>query len=143
MNLWALDTSVLVASLLRRHPAHDRCQNVLRRAEAEDFTLVICAHAVAETFSVLCRMPLAPPLSPSAAETLIEREVVARCRILPVDGELERQAVRACVAIGRGGGLVHDALHVVCARQAGAAALWTLNQRDFVPLWDAAHVRTP
>jgi predicted nucleic acid-binding protein len=143
MNVWALDTSVLVAALLRRHPAHDRCQAVLRRADAEGVTLAICAHAVAETFSVLCRLPLSPPLAPSDAETLIEREIVARCRILPVHAELSRQAVRACVAIGRGGGLVHDALHVVCARQAGASLLWTLNARDFTPLWDATHVQAP
>lgn len=138
--MWVFDTSVLVAALLRRHPAHERCAALWRRADGEGQPVAICAHALAETFSVLCRLPLTPPLAPADAETLVEREVAARCRILPVDGDLERQAMRLCVAAGRGGGLVHDALHVACARQAGADQLWTLNPRDFRLLWDDAHI---
>jgi len=138
--IWSLDTSVLVASLVKPHPRHADALLLLRRAEGEKIELAICAHALAETFSVLTRLPLEPKIRPADAEILVQREVADRCRVVPVDGELERLAIAAVVAAGLQGGAVHDALHAVAARRAKADRLWTLNRKHFIPFWDRLHV---
>ena len=48
----ALDTSVAVPLLIRRHPDHDRV-----RASIGDATVSMTGHSQAETYSVLTRLP--------------------------------------------------------------------------------------
>lgn len=138
--IWSLDTSVLVATLLKAHPRHSDARRLQQRAEKEKIEVAVCAHALAETFSVLTRLPIEPLLRPSDAEILVQREVADRCRVVPVDGELESLAIAAVVAAGLHGGAVHDALHVVAARRMNAKFLWTLNRKHFIPFWDELHV---
>lgn len=143
--IWGFDTSVLVAALVEPHPRHRDCRALLdriSRSAAAD-TGVICAHALAETFSVLCRLPLRPVIRPADAELLVGRELAAHLRVVPVEVDLQLEAIRAVVAAQRGGGAVHDALHVACLRRAGVERIWTLNRKDFQPFWDAAHVVEP
>lgn len=124
----ALDTSVLIPALVVRHPAHGPCLRVLRAA-AEDGG-VICAHALAETWSVLTRLPLPRPVSPDLAERMVVR-LADRLTVVDVDVALQREAIRRCVLAGVRSGAVHDALHLVAAARAGCGSLVTLNARDF------------
>lgn len=141
--IWGFDTSVLVAALVEPHPRHRDCRTLLDRVAAGEATGTICAHALAETFSVLCRLPLRPVIRPADAELLVGRELAAHLRVVPVDADAQLEAIRAVTAANRSGGAVHDALHVACLRRAGAGRLWTLNRKDFVVFWDAEHVVEP
>lgn len=141
--IWGFDTSVLVAALVVTHPRHRDCRSLLDRAERGEADGVICAHALAESFSVLTRLPLRPQIRPGDAELLVSRELAAHLRVVPVDGESQLAAIRAVTTAGRSGGAVHDALHVVCLRRAGAERIWTLNRGDFTAFWDDAHVVEP
>jgi predicted nucleic acid-binding protein len=141
--IWVLDTSILVSAQVVRHPHHVRAVQWLERSKAGKVTLAVCAHALAETFSVLSRMRAEPRMTPSQAEILIQREVVDQYQVLPVGLNESRKAIALTVAKGRSGGAVHDALHVVTAQLAGADRVWTFNLRDFIPLWDAEHVQAP
>ncbi len=141
--IWGIDTSVLVAALVAPHPRHRDCRTLLERCERGEASGTICAHALAETFSVLTRLPLRPAIRPADAELLVSREVAARLQVVAVDGTAQLEAIRAVTAAGRSGGAVHDALHVVCLRRAGAGRIWTLNRADFIPFWDEAHVAEP
>lgn len=141
--IWGFDTSVLVAALVAPHPRHRDCRSLLERSGRGEAAGAICAHALAETFSVLTRLPLRPAIRPADAELLVGRELAARLQVVAVDAQAELEAIQAVTTAGRGGGAVHDALHVVCLRRAGAARLWTLNRADFVPFWDEASIGEP
>lgn len=141
--IWGFDTSVLVAALVAPHPRHRDCRALLERSEHGEASGTICALALAETFSVLTRLPLRPAIRPADAELLVGREVAARLQVVAVDSAAQLEAIRAVTAAGRSGGAVHDALHVVCLRRAGVERIWTLNRGDFIPFWDEAHVNEP
>jgi len=52
------DTSVLVAAHLPAHTAFPVASSWLNRAKLGAFELVVSAHTLAETYSVLTRLPL-------------------------------------------------------------------------------------
>jgi predicted nucleic acid-binding protein len=143
MAIWAVDTSVLIAGLVTGHPRFAACDALLRHVERERIGLVTGAHALTEAFTVLCRLPLRPMITPSVAAVLVRDGIERRCRVASIDMELQRTAIAAVVDAGRGPSAVVNALHVACARRARADRLWTLDRRDVLPFWDEAHVFEP
>lgn len=125
-----LDTSVLVAGLLIAHPRHAASRGWLGGDTARADQRVVCAHALAETWSVLTRMPVLPRVTPAAAETMLRR-LASRLEVVAVTDELELAAIRRCAERGLSGGAVHDALHLVTAEASRADAVVTWNERDF------------
>jgi predicted nucleic acid-binding protein len=126
----ALDTSVLVAALVEPHPFHARAFRWIDavstgRAKAE------CSwHAAAETWSVLTRLPLEPPISPALAEVAVDR-LLQRVEAVEVDRETYRAAVRRCSERGLRSGALFDALHLLSAERRGVDAFVTFNRSDF------------
>jgi len=141
--IWAMDTTVAVASLVTGHPHFATCHRLLLEAERERIALVITAPALTEAFNALCQLPVRPGIGPAAAAVLIRDGLEKRCRIASVDVDLQRQAIAAVVASGRDPRLASKALHVACAQRARASVLWTLESVLLVPFWDAEHVREP
>lgn len=131
----AFDTSVLVPALVAAHPAHGRAivwvdEAVTGRIDAE------CTwHAVAETFSVLTRIPLDPPISPAMAEVAIDR-LLEYMQTVEIDGETYLCALRRCAQRNLRSGAVFDALHLVSAEIRSADGLVTFNAGDFERLRD-------
>jgi predicted nucleic acid-binding protein len=125
------DTTVLVAASDASHPHHAPCITLLgslRRGTA------FCAlHSYAELYAVLSGMPGRPRLRPSDVESMI-----ARLDRVFTPVALTRREYRA--AIGRSaeqgvtGGRLYDALILACGIKSRAAAIYTLNERDFVGL---------
>ena len=72
MNLFC-DTSVLIAALLEAHPNHTDSLSVLESIRNGENTGCVSAHSLAETFSVLTRMPTKPKLLPSSAWAMIQK----------------------------------------------------------------------
>lgn len=125
----AFDTSVLVAALIEPHPFHARALPWLEQVD-ETVEAECSWHAIAETWSVLTRLPLAPPISPALAEVAVER-LSSRVRPVTLDGDLYRSALRRCAERGARSGAVFDALHLLVAESRGAVALVTFNPGDF------------
>jgi predicted nucleic acid-binding protein len=111
----AFDTSAAVPLLLRSHTAHE----VVRRAVRKR-TAVLTTHSLAETYSVLTRLPGDARVSPADAARLLEArfaEVIA----VPA---AETTALPATLApLGIAGGAVYDALVGLAARAAGISLL--------------------
>ncbi len=126
----ALDTSVLIAALWAQHPAHGRAAPWLLDAGSDEHERTVCAHALAETWSVLTRMPVSPRIPVSSAAAAVDRIAAAVC-VESVDAPLQRAAIQRCVERGLAGGVLHDALQLLAAERAGVDALVTLNARDF------------
>ena len=129
----AFDTSVLVAALVEPHPLHSRALPWLEAVTTHAVAGECSWHAVAETWSVLTRLPLEPPVSPALAALAVER-LMTVLEVRELTGEVYRAAIRRCAERGVRSGALFDALHLVCAEASGADALVTFNRGDFVRL---------
>lgn len=138
------DTSALVAALVAAHPAHRAAWGWLERALAGEHRPLAAAHTLAELYAVLTRLPLRPPLGPSAALRLVE-ENLAPFAVVALGPEGYRAALRRLAGLGLPGGAVYDALIAQAALEAGAEVLLTLNPAHFRRLGEdvAALVRVP
>ncbi|MBM3840255.1 MAG: type II toxin-antitoxin system VapC family toxin [Verrucomicrobia bacterium] len=74
MNVFC-DTSVLVAASLEAHKHHALAKAVLERISRGDDIVYASAHALAETFSVLSRMPTMPKLTPQDVLAILEQNI--------------------------------------------------------------------
>lgn len=126
----AFDTSVLVAALLPVHVHHARAYPWLVAVASGALTAVVSAHALAELFSVLTRMPLTPPITPTEADLMIDR-LRPFLAVIAEDEGIVAAAMARCAAVGAGSGAVFDAVHVVTAEAAGVDGLLTFNERHF------------
>lgn len=116
----AVDTSVVVAAFASWHEGHRSAVAALARKPR------VPAHVLAESYSVLTRLP--PPHRAPAdlvATFLVERFPDAPL-VLPARAHLE--LVQAMARSGLAGGAIYDALIAATARRAGATLL-TRDQR--------------
>jgi toxin FitB len=109
----AFDTSAAVPLLLRSHTAHDAV-----RRHAEGRTLVLTTHSLAETYSVLTRLPGDARVTPPDAARLLEERFED---IVAVPASELAALPRALAPLGIAGGAVYDALVGLAARAAGIA----------------------
>jgi predicted nucleic acid-binding protein len=108
-----LDTSVAVALLVQTHTAHDA---VVRWWDGRDVAL--SGHALAETYSVLTRLPGDLRLTPADAARLITERSVDP---LVVGPETARRLPDVLSRLGIAGGAVCDALVALAAVEHGAS----------------------
>ena len=73
-----LDTSVLVAALVRRHPQHVRGFSVFRSVVEGEHEGYISTHTLAEFYAVITRLPVRPAVQSSEAMLMIKRDILAR-----------------------------------------------------------------
>jgi predicted nucleic acid-binding protein len=103
----ALDTSVAVPLLVQTHRAHD---SVVRWWDGREVALT--GHAVAETYSVLTRLPGDLRVAPADAARLLRARFAAHLQLKP------RTAARLpelFAELGVAGGAVYDALVALAA----------------------------
>ena len=129
-----LDTSVLVAAFVRRHPRHDVAIGALRRAD----DLTIAAHMLAETYAVLTRLPTRPRISGGVARKLIRENLTARGRVVALSARDYDAALGRMADLGLTGGAVYDALIVAAAQKAKVDRFVTFNGADFRRVWPEA-----
>lgn len=70
------DTSVLVAASLQTHLQHEPAKAALLRIRQGHDEGYACAHALAETFSVLSRMPTKPKLLPEDVLDILKQDII-------------------------------------------------------------------
>ncbi len=133
-----LDTSCIVACVCGWHVHHAQAVAEIEARLAAGEKMMTAAHAVAESYAVLTRLPAPHRLSPADALTLIESNFIDGAFALDASGY--RTLLRRAGAEGIAGGRTYDALIAQCALQAKAAAVLTFNARHFSNL-EAAGVR--
>jgi predicted nucleic acid-binding protein len=116
----SLDTSVAVPYLVRSHVAH-----VAARQHVGSRPTRLTGHSLAETYSVLTRLPGDARLSPEDAVTLIEANFTTPALL---DDETAASIPAVLAPLGVAGGAVYDALVALAARHAGLP-LATRDQR--------------
>ncbi len=119
------DTSVVVPSLVMWHPLH------LAAAEALKLVRRLPAHALAESFAVLTRLPAPRALSPTIAERLLANSFPLEPLALSAAGH--QAAIRRLAEAELGGGRTYDAI-VAAAAAESCSRLLTADRRA-VPIY--------
>jgi len=128
------DTSVLVAVAVAHHPHHDAGLAAYRQVMSGRHSGVVSAHGLAETFSVLTRLPLTPMIHPSEAYRYIKETVVVHCEIVSLQGNDYLAMLESAAKAGLRGGILYDALQLRCAEKARCDRIYTFNLADFARL---------
>lgn len=128
------DTSVLVAASLVDHPDYLRAGAALDRICRGDDIGYASAHTLAETFSVLSRMPTSPKLQPQDVLAILEREIIPHFVLVALQPEDYPQAIRDLVALGLGGGRIYDLLHLRAASKLTLDRIYTFNEQEWKAL---------
>lgn len=127
----AVDTSVAIPLLVASHEAHAAVAGWARGR-----TLGLAGHALAETYSVLTRLPGDARLDPVDAVRLIDDNFVAD---FSLSAAVANSAHRELAALGLAGGATYDGLVALAAREHGAS-LATRDARAR-PTYDAVGVQ--
>ena len=106
---YLFDSSVLVASILEAHPFHDVCLPWLQKAKRNEIGYTVAAHSLLEVYSVMTRTPFDPPLTPSIAEQLIDKNIKQSATIIALTANEYKSIVTDFSKQGIKGGLVYDA----------------------------------
>jgi predicted nucleic acid-binding protein len=109
----AVDTSVAVPLLVRSHQHH---ADVVRWWGGQELTL--SGHALAETYSVLTRLPGDARLSASDAARLLDARFTTP---LTLSGQAAREVHATLSGLGVAGGAVYDGLVALAAKKHGMA----------------------
>lgn len=93
--------------------------------------MITAAHALAESFSVLTRLPAPYRISPADALALLEDNFMKPARVVALDASGYQDQLRRAAAEGIAGGRIYDALIAACAIKAGATTVLTFNASHF------------
>ena len=120
MIVRALDSSVLVASFAEWHEAHELAQRACKRRAHP------IGHALAETYSVLTRLPEPHRAGPTLVAEFLQQKAFGDPLVL--DAASTRALPSRLAELGISGGATYDAVIALTAR-AHDAVLVSLDQR--------------
>lgn len=142
MSLYLCDTTCLVAAVSSWHEHHERTLAELDRRTKRGDELVLASHSLAETYSVLTRLPAPYRLRAEDALAAIE----ANWRSAPVvhlTGAETWDALSEAVRLGAVGGRTYDTLIARAALKARAESILTWNVSDFAAFAPRIRVDAP
>lgn len=131
MERTALDTSVVIPSLLSWHEHHERALPVLVAARASIEGVILPLPVLIESYAVMTRLPPPSRLAPDVALRLLHGAFSDRTTITALDGAEAWSMLEGLPGAGISGGATHDAHILACAKKAGAERLATFNLRHF------------
>lgn len=132
-----LDTSVLVAGTLKLHADHQRARPWLLKAKKGEVEAIVAAHALAEAYAVLTRLPRPLRVSPAMAGQLIEHNVLNFIEVIALTSADYRDLIQHLARVGIAGGATYDAVIACVAAQAQVDHIVTFNARDFRRVYPA------
>lgn len=128
------DTSVLVAACLGEHPHHERAWRTLVRVKEGADEGAVAGHSLAETYSVLTRLPGASRVPGALVWELLARNVVLPFTVVTLSGKEYVKCLKQLALQGIEGGRVYDGLILAAAEKAGAQQIYTFNVSHFQAL---------
>jgi predicted nucleic acid-binding protein len=103
------DTSVLIAALVVSHPQHAICFPRLKASESKQVEGFISTHSLAETYSVITRLPVQPRIAPEQAQSIIT-DISQHLNTIPLLSDNYLAAIAQMAALNLPGGGIFDAL---------------------------------
>ncbi|WP_087117230.1 PIN domain-containing protein [Corynebacterium urinipleomorphum] len=122
MGVVALDTSAAVPLLLQNHSSHERLQRWARGKN-----LALCSHSLAETYSVLTRLPGDSRFTEADAVRVIDGTFE---RVLSLPEAASRDVHHRLADAGIKGGAVYDGLIALTALE-NEASLASMDKRAY------------
>lgn len=138
----AIDSSVIVPALAKWHEQHKRAAEALDRALGSPEGVIVAAHALFETYSVLTRLPERYRASGRDVMNAL-RNTFAGCAIVSFPSDEAWTLLEDLVATDVTGGTTYDALILRTVESAGATSILTLNRRDFHRLNSHIRIEVP
>jgi predicted nucleic acid-binding protein len=132
-RLFALDTSCMVAAVCAWHARHAAAAAEIECRLDRGERMAIAAHAIAETYAVLTRLPAPHRLAPADAWTLVRVNFVDNAALVTLDAPAHVAVLAQLAGAGIGGGRTYDGLIGACAAASHARTLLTFNGRHFDP----------
>lgn len=129
------DTSIIVSGIVESHPMHAKCLPWLQRAKTGEVECIVVSHSLAETYAVLTTLPVKPRVSPLVAQRLIDTNLRAMARMVPLTIADYWNTIQRMTEMGLSGGTIYDALIAAVARRLSVDMLLTLNADDFRRVW--------
>ncbi|WP_193199554.1 type II toxin-antitoxin system VapC family toxin [Nostoc sp. MG11] len=134
------DTSVLVPGLIVNHPQHSVCFSQMKAAKSGQIQGFISTHSLAETYSVITRLPIQPRIQPQQAQSIVV-DISQYLEGVPLLVNDYQAAIAQMATLNLPGGGIFDALIAQAALKAEVNALLTLNPNHFNRLGNAiAHI---
>ncbi len=130
------DTSILIAGFVASHPHHQAALPWLQKAKTKEIEGIIATHTLAETYSVLTRLPVKPIISPSIAQRLIQ-ENLNNFTVIPLSNQDYQIVIEQMVNLNLTGGAIYDALIAQVAINISADKILTLNPKHFKRLGES------
>lgn len=125
------DTSVLVASLVAKHPHHTRAISAVADVLRGRAAGCVAAHGLAETYAVLTSLPVTPRIGPETAHRMVADNILAHFETVALTAREYAAVVASIAEQGTIGGATYDAIHAACARKGRADRLYTFNTTHF------------
>lgn len=135
------DSNVLIVGLIRSHIHHAAVSSWMQAFRTKRVELVLAAHSVAETFSVMTRGPFMPAMTPDQVWNLIQTNILPFADIQTLTHDDYLANLGRLAANGLGGGLVYDSLIAHVAELATVDLLLTLNTKHYTRLPSASLLR--
>jgi predicted nucleic acid-binding protein len=132
-TIFAVDTNCMIAAIAAWDKRHAEASAEIKVRLARGEQMTIAAHALAESYSVLTRLPVPYRLTPTTAYGLLASTFLARGSVFALDAPGHVEVLQEEAKNDVSGGRIYDAIIGECARRAGASVLLTFNRRDFDP----------
>ncbi|MBX3000116.1 MAG: PIN domain-containing protein [Caldilineaceae bacterium] len=136
-----LDTSVMLAALLRSHPAHSSAYPWLKMIKQREHTGHISTHSLAELYNKLTRVPLSRPIPPAEALAMLTADVTSLMIPVALSYKDYLSVVNHLADRKLVGGIIYDALIVRAGIKAGVDRILTLNPCHFRLIYPEAEDR--
>jgi predicted nucleic acid-binding protein len=137
------DTSCLVALVCQWHEHHDATRQYMKKLRSSAHSIILSAHSLLETYSVLTRLPVPYRLSEATALKLIETNWTKN-EVVSLTSDEYWKLLRNVQRTNVSGGRVYDALVAACARKGKAKFILTWNPQHFMQFQNQSlEVRTP
>jgi predicted nucleic acid-binding protein len=122
------DTSVLVGAFYGDHRRHTACLRLLEGASKK--THFCAAHAVAELYSIMTRLPVRPRITPEQGLLFVEN-VRDHFSVITLSAAEQFEAAAEAARRRLSGAKVYDLLTLKCAAKAGAERVYALDLQAF------------
>lgn len=94
------DTNVIVAALVEDHEMYARCKPWLTQVQNDEIQGFISTHSLAESYSVLTRLPLPQKISPTTADQLLSQNL-AKFILVSLTIEDYQAALQGVIRLGK------------------------------------------
>lgn len=137
---FAIDTSVLVSSMVAEEDHHDSCLHLLNTGKPSMYS-----HGITETFSTMTGGRRGFRMCASQVAALLEEDYAPGIFLTTLTAPDTLRAIHETERRGIRGGAIFDYLHLVAARKAKATVFFTLNISNFsaFALADDPEIRHP